>query len=106
LTTFGRWLRANGHDALSSLDMAATRAALQREASFVDDLESAAAKVKRQQMEERERLVQERKEQSILAALVFGCSCGSKWMDAPSVAEWLREHAHCAGLGAMVREDA
>lgn len=53
-----------------------------------------------------EKRAEERKEQSILAALVFGCSCGSKWMDAPSVAEWLREHAHCAGLGAMVREDA
>ena len=54
---------------------------------------------------------QERKEQSIIAALAFGCWCGDgrpPWADRevsmPEVAAWLRTHAHCGGLGAMVRD--
>lgn len=60
-----------------------------------------------------EKRVQARKEASILAALVFGCWCGDgrpPWADRevsmPEVAAWLRTHTHCAGLGAMAREDA
>lgn len=58
------------------------------------------------------KLVQERKEQSILAALVFGCSCGETWEHEQQcvvlarLEVWLRNHTRCAGLGAMVREDA
>jgi len=56
---------------------------------------------------------EERKEQSIIAALVFGCSCGWRFGDAlptlnpngvHTLAGWLRVHSRCAGLGAMVRE--
>lgn len=119
MSIFGRWFRQNGHDALSPIDMEATRAAVQRE-SFPRLLDEAAAKVRAQEArdtERREALLQERKEQSIIAALVFGCSCGSAYHQPPEplvvaweaqnfVPSWLRTHTHCAGLGAMAREDA
>lgn len=59
-------------------------------------------------------LAQERKEQSIMAALVFGCSCGGAFdfqaaqdhHAGTTLPQWLRAHSACAGLGSMVRENA
>lgn len=68
MTIFGRWLRANGHDALSSLDFEATRAAIQKRATFERDLKETAAKVQSSLAAERDAALQERKEQSIIAA--------------------------------------
>lgn len=136
MSIFGRWLRATGHDALSSIDMEATRAALQRLqrlATFGRDLAEAAATARASLCpgcgEEslvggaklcpscqdlctyREAALQERKEQSIIAALVFGCSCAHGRPPEESdgrdgVAFWLLYHTHCAGLDSMLREGA
>lgn len=150
MSIFGRWLRANGHDALSSIDMEATRAALRRHASLERDINEAAAKATmrpvycvgrpdgcQQMIRVRadapgqqiyvcspacERSAEERKEQSIIAALVFGCSCGSRWfcwgaecrdprtgamwIDREELSKWFNRHTHCAGLDSMLREGA
>jgi hypothetical protein len=132
LTIFGRWLRERAHRiarAARGDQRAAGQLAIQDEADPLGvDLEetrqallvSIAAEQARKRAEV-EALVQERKEQSIIAALVFGCSCGSRWWAPPDdasdawiISEWLRDgipgwlrtHTHCAGLGAMAREDA
>jgi hypothetical protein len=132
LTIFGRWLREKNRRiarAVQGDDVAAASLANQAAADPLGiDLEAtrlaleASIHAERvRQRQEAEALVQERKEQSILAALVFGCSCGGRVQDLYGFAEtfgltppphtvalagWLRTHAHCARLGAMVREDA
>lgn len=133
MTIFGDWLRERARR-IARATAGDKRAAAQLEAQDSVDplgvdleatrqaLEASIRAEEHRRIREALELAQERKEQSILAALVFGCSCGSRYIDgagdprvAPSVVAWeranylpawLRIHTRCAGLGAMVREDA
>lgn len=135
MTIFGAWLREKTRR-IARATAGDRRAAAQLEAQDEADplgvdleatrlaLEASIRAEELRQARERQRaqvaaFVLERKEQSIIAALVFGCSCGDRYVppDAPMwsgygwecsepLPAWLRTHAHCAGLGAMVREDA
>lgn len=121
MTIFGAWLREKTRR-IARATAGDKRAAAQLEAQDSADPLGVDLEATRQALEahiraeehrrirETHALAQERKEQSILAALVFGCSCGSRAQDYAGIGlllgAWLREHSHCAGLGAMVREDA
>lgn len=120
MTIFGAWLREKTRR-IARATAGDPRAAAQLEAQDEADPLGVDLEATRQALEAHIRaeehrriretfdLAQERKEQSILAALVFGCSCGKPPpdpRDADFVPMWLRMHSICAGLGAMVREDA
>lgn len=125
VTIFGAWLREKTRR-IARATAGDKRAAAQLEAQDSADPLGVDLEATRQallmsiraeesrRIREAHALAQERKEQSLIAAVAFGCSCGSNWVDWTAereagperLPEWLTLHSHCAGLGAMVREDA